>query len=171
MPEVMLPRLTGKAQYATRVAFPEHAVLQDPGQPASSREREVDRHFQGREDARGGVHIDVARMDQSRIRSPTTLHFQGEVVAIVAAETEDQAEDAIAALEVEYEVLPFASSLQQAMAPNPPDLSSRGERELSSGRPSTGATWRRPSRSRMSSRNSAIFGGGDPRSDSSRSAA
>ncbi len=54
---------------------------------------------------------------------PTELFFQGEVVAIVAAETEDQAEDAVEAIEVEYEVLPFASSLQQAMAPNPPDLS------------------------------------------------
>ena len=56
---------------------------------------------------------------------PTDLDFQGEVVAIVAAETEDQAEDAVEALKVEYEVLPFASSLQQAMAPNPPDLSTQ----------------------------------------------
>ncbi len=41
---------------------------------------------------------------------PTVLDFQGEVVAIVAAETEDQAEDAVEALQVEYEVLPFSSS-------------------------------------------------------------
>ena len=54
---------------------------------------------------------------------PEELFFQGEVVAIVAAETEDQAEDAVEAIEVEYEVLPFASSLEQAMAPNAPDLS------------------------------------------------
>ena len=43
---------------------------------------------------------------------PTELFFQGEVVAIVAAETEDQAEDAVEAIQVEYEVLPFASSLR-----------------------------------------------------------
>ncbi len=42
-------------------------------------------------------------------------------MAIVAAETEDQAEDAAAAIQVEYELLPFASNLEQAMAPNAPD--------------------------------------------------
>ena len=52
------------------------------------------------------------------------------MVAIVAAETEDQAEDAIEALKVDYEVLPFASSLQQAMAPNPPDLSTQGRGDV-----------------------------------------
>jgi xanthine dehydrogenase YagR molybdenum-binding subunit len=53
---------------------------------------------------------------------PAELFFQGEVVSIVAAETEDFAEDAIEAIEVEYEVLPFASNLAQVMAPGAPDL-------------------------------------------------
>jgi len=56
---------------------------------------------------------------------PAELFFQGEVVAIVAAETEDLAEDALAAIQVEYDVLPFAANLQQAMVPNSPDLSSK----------------------------------------------
>jgi CO/xanthine dehydrogenase Mo-binding subunit len=35
---------------------------------------------------------------------PRDLNLQGEAVAIVAAETEDLADDAIAAIKVEYEV-------------------------------------------------------------------
>ncbi len=50
------------------------------------------------------------------------LNLQGEVVAIVAAETEDLADDAIAAIKVEYEVLPFVSTLKDVMAPGAPDL-------------------------------------------------
>jgi CO/xanthine dehydrogenase Mo-binding subunit len=53
---------------------------------------------------------------------PEELNLQGEVVAIVAAETEDLAEDAAAAIEVVYEVLPFASTLRDVMAPGAPDL-------------------------------------------------
>src|SRR5437870_8145932 len=58
---------------------------------------------------------------------PEELFFQGDVVAIVAAETEDLAEDAAEAIEVEYEVLPFAANLAQIMSPNAPDLSRGGE--------------------------------------------
>ena len=43
---------------------------------------------------------------------------QGDVVAMVAADTEDQAEDAVEAIKVEYELLPFASTIAQVMAPN-----------------------------------------------------
>jgi CO/xanthine dehydrogenase Mo-binding subunit len=41
---------------------------------------------------------------------------------MVAAETEDLAEDAVAAIEVDYELLPFAANLDQVMAPGAPDL-------------------------------------------------
>src|SRR5215470_6311640 len=57
-----------------------------------------------------------------RARLRPELSLQGEVVAIVAAETEDQAEDAAAAIQVEYDVHPFASTLKDAMAPDAPDL-------------------------------------------------
>jgi len=53
---------------------------------------------------------------------PLELNLQGEAVALVAAETEDLAEDAAAAIQVEYEVLPFASTLKDTMAPDAPDL-------------------------------------------------
>ena len=44
------------------------------------------------------------------------------MVAIVVAETEDLAQDAADAIKVEYEVLPFASMLKEAMASGAPDL-------------------------------------------------
>ena len=87
---------------------------------------------------------------------PLELNLQGEVVAIVAAETEDLAHDAVDAIEVEYDVLPFASTLKDAMAPDAPDLregkgQSAAPAELTRrtfrrprGR-TTGATWNRDS--------------------------
>ena len=56
---------------------------------------------------------------------PEELFYQGEVVAMVAAETEDLAEDAVAAIQVEYDLLPFAANLEQAMTPGAPDLGTR----------------------------------------------
>jgi xanthine dehydrogenase YagR molybdenum-binding subunit len=53
---------------------------------------------------------------------PQELNLQGEPVAIVAAATEDLAQDACDAIKVEYEVLPFASTLKDVMARNAPDL-------------------------------------------------
>jgi xanthine dehydrogenase YagR molybdenum-binding subunit len=50
------------------------------------------------------------------------MEFQGQVIAIVAADTEDLAEDAVEAIEVEYEMLPFASRIKDVLAPNAPDL-------------------------------------------------
>ena len=49
------------------------------------------------------------------------LNFQGDTVAFVAAETEDLAEDAVVAIEVDYEVLP-SPTLVQATATDAPDL-------------------------------------------------
>ena len=50
---------------------------------------------------------------------------------IVAADTEDQAEDAVEAIEVEYDVLPFASTLAQVMSPDAPNLGlRRGKKNL-----------------------------------------
>jgi CO/xanthine dehydrogenase Mo-binding subunit len=53
---------------------------------------------------------------------PRELNLQGEAVALVAAETEDLAQDAADAIKVEFEVLPFASTLKDSMAADAPDL-------------------------------------------------
>jgi xanthine dehydrogenase YagR molybdenum-binding subunit len=50
----------------------------------------------------------------------TTLRFHGDDIAAVAAETENQARDAIRAIKVEYEVLPHVATEALSMAPNAP---------------------------------------------------
>lgn len=52
----------------------------------------------------------------------TTLRYQGDDVAAVAAETEEQACDAARAIKVDYEVLPHAVTEAQAMAEGAPEI-------------------------------------------------
>src|SRR5262249_50184238 len=49
-----------------------------------------------------------------------TLFYQGDDIAGVAAETEEQARDAARAIKIEYEGLPHAVTEAQAMAPGAP---------------------------------------------------
>ncbi|HEV3122855.1 MAG TPA: molybdopterin cofactor-binding domain-containing protein, partial [Isosphaeraceae bacterium] len=51
-----------------------------------------------------------------------TLRYQGDDVAAVAAETEEQARDAVRAIKVEYEQLPFAVTEEQSMDPATPKI-------------------------------------------------
>ncbi|MBI1322781.1 molybdopterin-dependent oxidoreductase [bacterium] len=46
------------------------------------------------------------------------VRYHGDDIAVVAAETEEQARDAVRAIQVEYEVLPHAATEAQAMAEN-----------------------------------------------------
>ena len=59
--------------------------------------------------------------DEKADRRPI-LHFQGDDIAAVAAETEEQARDAVRAIKVVYEVLPHAVTESQAMAENAPEV-------------------------------------------------
>ena len=121
LPEVALPRLTGKALYASRVWFADmlHArVLASPHPRARIRKLDVSKASQ----IPGVAYILTYQNTPKTCPLPQELNFQGQVVAIVAAETEDIAEDAIEVIDVDYEVLPFATTLQQVMAPNAPDL-------------------------------------------------
>src|SRR5581483_6006572 len=118
LPEVSIPRFTGKAQYASRVWFPNllytkfltcphpHARIKSietaaaekmPGVVSVLTYRNVPKPLGP---LTGGQRAMPAAL-------PEELNLQGEAVAIVAAETEDQAEDAAAAIRVEYDVLPF----------------------------------------------------------------
>jgi CO/xanthine dehydrogenase Mo-binding subunit len=54
--------------------------------------------------------------------------FEGEAVAAVAAETPEQASDALHAIEVEYEVLPFVVDERRAMEPGAPAIHEGGNR-------------------------------------------
>ena len=146
MPEVSIPRFTGKAQYASRVWFPNLLYTKLLTSP-HPRARITSLDTTAAEKMPGVAHIltyknapqpkaAVSVSTGGRIVGspapasframpdplPRELNLQGEVVAIVAAETENLAQDAVDAIQVDYEVLPFASTLNDAMAANAPDL-------------------------------------------------
>ena len=58
----------------------------------------------------------------------TTLRYNGDDIAAVAAETEEQARDAIRAIKVEYEVLPHVATEAQSMAEGAPEVFTRRQR-------------------------------------------
>jgi CO/xanthine dehydrogenase Mo-binding subunit len=125
IPDVAIPRFTGKAQYATRVLLPQMLfakLLTSPHPRAKVKTIDASKA----EKMPGVAYVLTPQNAPKTYPLPEELFFQGEVVAIVAAETEDLAEDALETIQVEYEILPFASNLEQAMAPNAPDLSSQG---------------------------------------------
>src|SRR5436309_6486699 len=123
--EVAIPRYTGKAEYATRIWFPNMLFAKLLGSPhPRARVRKLDA-TKARQ-MPGVAYILTRENSPKTYPLPEELFFQGDIVAIVAAETEDIAEDALEASEVDYEVLPFASSLAQIMSPNAPDLSQVG---------------------------------------------
>ncbi len=55
-------------------------------------------------------------------KAGTTLRYNGDDIAAVAAETEEQARDAILAIKVEYEVLPHVATEAQSMAEGAPEV-------------------------------------------------
>jgi CO/xanthine dehydrogenase Mo-binding subunit/aerobic-type carbon monoxide dehydrogenase small subunit (CoxS/CutS family) len=131
MPEVAIPRFTGKALYANRVWFPDllyvkfltsphpHALLKDIDTSAAEKMPGV-KHILTYKNAPKLVRPTQGRTMPDPL--PQELNLQGEAVAILVAGTEDQAEDAAGAIKVEYEVLPFAALLKDSMAPGAPDL-------------------------------------------------
>jgi len=145
LPEVSIPRFTGKAQYASRVRFPgmlhakfltcphPHARIKNLDTSTAEKMPGV-AYILTYKNAPKGSSISVSTVGRIVARPapagfrvvpqplPVELNLQGEVVAIVAAETEDLAQDAADAITVEYEVLPFASTLKDAMASDAPDL-------------------------------------------------
>jgi putative selenate reductase molybdopterin-binding subunit len=133
LPEVAMPRFTGKALYGSRVWFPDLLYVKFLTSPhPHARVKDVDTSSA---EKMPGVHYiltyknapKLQRANVARGRAlpeplPQEMNLQGEVVAIVAAETEDLAEDAASAIQVDYEVLPFAATLKDTMAPGAPDL-------------------------------------------------
>ena len=128
LPEVSIPRFTGKAQYASRVWFPDLLYVKFLTSPhPHARIVNVDTSAA---EKMPGVHYILTYKNAPKLLRPNVargrvlpepcrgeLNLQGEDVALVAADTEDLAQDAADAIKVEYEVLPFASRLQDSMAP------------------------------------------------------
>src|SRR5881396_3775634 len=121
MPEVAIPRYTGKAQYATRILLPNMLwgrLLTSPHPRARVKKLDVSKA----EKMPGVAYILTPGNAPKSYPLPDELFFQGEIVAIVAADSEDLAHDAADAIEVEYDLLPFAATLQQVMSPDAPEL-------------------------------------------------
>jgi CO/xanthine dehydrogenase Mo-binding subunit/aerobic-type carbon monoxide dehydrogenase small subunit (CoxS/CutS family) len=133
LPEVSIPRFTGKAQYASRVWFPDLLYAKFLTSPyPHARIKVIDTSAA---EKMPGVRSILTCKNAPKPQGPSPVGFrlvpeplpeelnlQGEVAAIVVAETEDLAQDAVDAIRVEYEILPFASTLKDAMAQDAPDL-------------------------------------------------
>jgi CO/xanthine dehydrogenase Mo-binding subunit len=121
LPEVAIPRFTGKAEYTTRVSFPNQLYARFLTTPhVHSRIRNID--TSEAEKMPGVKYVLTYKNSPMSYPLPQELNFQGEIVAIVAAETEDMAEDAVEAIKVDYDVLPTTATVKDALTPNTPDL-------------------------------------------------
>lgn len=119
--EVIEPRVLGTAEYTPRVVLPDmlYAKFLRTPHPRSN----IKRLDTSRAEKMPGVHAIITfRNAPSTDPMPVKLRLQGDYVAIVAAESEDLAEDAVAAIEVEYEVLPSVATIAEALAGEAPDL-------------------------------------------------
>jgi CO/xanthine dehydrogenase Mo-binding subunit/aerobic-type carbon monoxide dehydrogenase small subunit (CoxS/CutS family) len=133
LPEVSVPRFLGKAMYANRIWFPDllyvrfltsphpRAYIKDIDTSAAEKMPGV-KYILTYKNAPPLQRPNVARGRILPEPLPRELNLQGEPVAMVAAETEDLAQDAAEKIKVEYEVLPFAALLKDSMAADAPDL-------------------------------------------------
>jgi xanthine dehydrogenase YagR molybdenum-binding subunit len=124
-------KVTGRARYTYDVHLPRQLfarVLRSPHPHA--RVTHVDT---AAAEAIPGVHAvlthanapDIAWYDESRIFDPT-VRFVGDEVAAVAAESEEIADDALRAIVVTYERLPYVTDLEAALDPAAPRVRDQG---------------------------------------------
>ena len=79
--------------------------------------------------ALAGVKAIVTVMDDPKAEAARTVNFAGQPVAAVAATTPEIAEDAIRAIRVDYEVLPFVVTPEMAMKEGAPKVFPEGNIE------------------------------------------
>jgi CO/xanthine dehydrogenase Mo-binding subunit len=119
--EVVEPRYRGTAVFATRVRLPNMLYarfLRCPYPHAAIRALDTT----VAEKMPGVAHVLTFRNALKANPLRTELMMQGEIVAIVAADTEDRAEDAVEAIAIEYADLPSIGSIATAQAADAPDL-------------------------------------------------
>jgi CO/xanthine dehydrogenase Mo-binding subunit len=119
--DVAIPRFTGKAMYASRVMLPNMLftkILTSPHPRAVI--KNIDTSVA--EKMPGVAYVMTHKNAPKDNPLPLELNFFGEIVALVAAETEDLAEDAVETIKVDYEVLPPVVTVEQVLSPNAPDL-------------------------------------------------
>jgi CO/xanthine dehydrogenase Mo-binding subunit len=124
-------KVTGSARYAYDLHLPGQLVgrvLRSPHPHA--RVRRIDAT---KAEALPGVHAVISAENTPEIPwyadsfvFDRTVRFIGEEVAAIAAETEEIADDALRLIEVEYELLPFVTELEAAIAPDAPVVRESG---------------------------------------------
>jgi xanthine dehydrogenase YagR molybdenum-binding subunit len=121
-----IPRVDGLGKASGRTKYPSDvhpekmlfgAMLYSPH--AHARIRSIDASAAEKMPGVAAVHV-IAKPGE------TVLRYQGDDIAAVAAETEEQACDAVRAIKVDYEVLPHAVTEEQAMAENAPLVNQGG---------------------------------------------
>ncbi|HEY2230684.1 MAG TPA: xanthine dehydrogenase family protein molybdopterin-binding subunit [Xanthobacteraceae bacterium] len=119
--EVVEPRYRGTAEFATRVRLPGMLYikfLRSPYPRAAIRNLDTAKA----EQMPGVHHILTYRNAPKTNPLQVELMLQGEIVAIVAAESEDQAEDAVEAIVVDYLDLPSVPDLATAESEGATDI-------------------------------------------------
>ncbi len=123
--EISFPKFLGKAEYATRVVLPDSLYAKFLGSPhPHARIRNIDA---GEAESLPGVKLILTCMNApSSNPMSKELMYEGDIVALVVAESEHQAEDAIDAIKVDYETLPHVVSVEQALSPDAVKLRPEG---------------------------------------------
>jgi CO/xanthine dehydrogenase Mo-binding subunit len=131
-------RVSGKAVYPSDISLPRMlygAILRCPHPRA--RVKSVDR--KDAEKLKGVRAVISASTPEADIYWPYTkdkkaklfdplCHYEGETIAAVAAETPYEAWDAVQAIKVEYEILPFVVDERKALEPGAPMVHPEGNR-------------------------------------------
>src|SRR4051812_8721629 len=116
-----IPRLDGLAKASGRAKYPSDerpqgtlfgVMLYSPY--AHAKVRSIDA---SNAEKMPGVKAVVLLTEEGKL-----LRYQGDDIAAVAAETEEQARDAVRAIKVDYEVLPHCVTESQAMADGAPEV-------------------------------------------------
>jgi xanthine dehydrogenase molybdenum-binding subunit len=131
-------KIRGAAEYTADLKRPGMLygrILRSPHPHARIRSIDVSKAL-----ALRGVHAAITYKDMPQVRIDAdllpldqTLRFVGDEVAVVAAERESLAEDALALIEVDYEVLPAVFDAGDALQPGAPQLHSHAEGNLVGG--------------------------------------
>lgn len=124
-------KVTGSARYSYDMRLPGQLVgrvLRSPLPHARIKHIDI-----SRAESLPGVHAvlcvenaPVIKWYQDSFVFDRTLHFVGEEVAAVAAESERIADDALHLIEVEYEPLPFVTDFRVALRPDAPKVRESG---------------------------------------------
>jgi xanthine dehydrogenase YagR molybdenum-binding subunit len=117
-------KATGRAKYSYDVQRPGmlHArIVRSPH--AHARIRAIETSAAERA---SGVRAVIPLVDLTNPDAPAKAMYQGDEVAAVAAETEEQARDAARLVKVDYEVLPHLATVEQAMRPEAPNVFPKG---------------------------------------------